>query len=362
MGGFECSTHKRADGKRLDLVAATRHDLHAYEDYRLLAAHGLRTVRDGVRWHLIEARQGRYRFESFLPMLRAADKAGTQVIWDLVHYGYPDWLDPWSPAFVERAATFARTIASLVRDESDAIPFYTPVNEISFWAWGGGDVGYLNPFAKDRADAFKVQLVRAAIAMIVAIRDVDPRARIVSAEPLIHVHPRSNSLADRAAATRYNALQHEAQDGIAGRRWAHLGGKPEYLDLVGLNFYADGQWIEGPQRERVVYTDPRFRPLRRLLADAHAHHRAPMFIAETGIEGDERAPWLRYVATEVEAARAAGVAVEGVCLYPILDHLGWDDDRHCANGLFDGVAASGARDVCEPLAQELTRWQSPIAR
>lgn len=32
-----------------------------------------------------------------------------------------------------------------------------------------------------------------------------------------------------------------------------------------------------------------------------------MFIAETGIEDDRRAPWFRYVATEVEVARAAEV-------------------------------------------------------
>jgi hypothetical protein len=361
MGGFECSSHKRADGKRLDLIAATQHDLRACDDYKLLVVHGLRTVRDGVRWHLIERQQGRYCFDSFLPMLRAADKAGTQVIWDLLHYGYPDWLDPWSSSFLDCAAAFARSIASLVRDESDRIPFYTPVNEISFWAWGGGDVGYLNPFSTDRGDAFKVQLIRAAIAMIGAIREVDPRARIVSAEPLIHVHPRSDSPTDRAAAESYNFAQRDAQDAIAGRCWPQLGGKPEYLDLVGLNFYANGQWIEGSQRDRVVYGDARFRPLRHLLADAYTHHRAPIFIAETGIEGNEGAPWLRYVATEVEAARAAGIAVEGICIYPILNHLGWDDDRYCPNGLFDGAAPTGVRKVWPPLADELARWQSGLA-
>jgi hypothetical protein len=362
MGGFECSTHKRADGKRLDLIGATQHDVRARDDYQLLAAHGMRTIRDGVRWHLIEGQQGRYRFDSFLPMLRAANKVGTQVIWDLLHYGYPDWLDPWSPSFVDRAAAFARGIATVVRDESDQVPFYTPVNEISFWAWGGGDVGYLNPFSKERGDAFKIQLIRAAIAMIGAIRDVDPRARIVSAEPLIHVHPRSTSARDRTAADSYNFAQHDAQDAIAGRRWPHLGGRPEYLDLVGLNFYANGQWIEGSQRNRVVFSDARFRPLRHLLADAYAHHQASIFIAETGIEGDERAPWLRYVATEVQAARAAGIPVEGICLYPILNHLGWDDDRYCPNGLFDGAAPNGVRTVYPPLAEELLRWQSDLAR
>jgi hypothetical protein len=80
IGGFECSMHRRRDGKRLDLIAATGHDVNAKADYRILAEHGIRTVRDGLRWHLIETAPGRYDWSSFLPMLRAACDADTQVI------------------------------------------------------------------------------------------------------------------------------------------------------------------------------------------------------------------------------------------------------------------------------------------
>ena len=71
-------------------------------------------------------------------MLRAARGTGTQVIWDLAHWGWPDDVDIWSPSFIERFARFAGAVARVVRDETDAVPFYTPVNEISFWAWAGG--------------------------------------------------------------------------------------------------------------------------------------------------------------------------------------------------------------------------------
>ncbi len=67
LGGFECSTHQRADGRRLDLIAATRHDALAGQDYRQLAGHGFRAARDGVRWHLVEAAApGRYEWSSVL--------------------------------------------------------------------------------------------------------------------------------------------------------------------------------------------------------------------------------------------------------------------------------------------------------
>ena len=55
LGGFECSTHRRKDGRRLDLIAATRHDILAEEDYRQLAEHGIRSGRDGGRWNVLQA-------------------------------------------------------------------------------------------------------------------------------------------------------------------------------------------------------------------------------------------------------------------------------------------------------------------
>ena len=60
------------------------------------------------------------------------------------------------------------------------------------------------------------------------------------------------------------------------------------------------------------------------------------------IEGAARPAWLRMILAEVDAAIALGVPVEGVCLYPVLDHPGWDDGRYCPNGLL----------ACSPVAME----------
>lgn len=54
MGGFECSTHRNYRGNRLDMIASTRHDEFAEADYQRLLNVGMRTARDGIRWHLIE--------------------------------------------------------------------------------------------------------------------------------------------------------------------------------------------------------------------------------------------------------------------------------------------------------------------
>ena len=98
MGGFDCATQRRRDGARVDSLIAQQHDRFTRQDYAAVASHGLTTVRDGLRWHLIEGQRGVYDWSTWRPMLKAAREAGVQVIWDLWHYGHPDWLDLWSPA------------------------------------------------------------------------------------------------------------------------------------------------------------------------------------------------------------------------------------------------------------------------
>jgi len=192
LGGFECSTHRRHDGRRLDLIAATGHDRAVIQDYRWMLEHGIRTVRDGVRWHLIETAPGRYDWSSLLPMLRAAEEVGVQVVWDLCHYGWPDHLDIWRPGFVDGFARFAAAVATLMREESDRPPLWCPINEISYWAWAGATVARFNPNARGRGAELKQQLVRASIAAIEAVWSVDRRARIVHIDPVINVVPRWN--------------------------------------------------------------------------------------------------------------------------------------------------------------------------
>ncbi|HSK76234.1 MAG TPA: beta-glucosidase [Thermoanaerobaculia bacterium] len=360
IAGFECSCHCRKDGRRIDLLAATGHDRLAAADYACARSLGMETVRDGIRWHLIERSPGRYDFSSLLPKIRAARRTGVQVIWDLCHYGWPEGLDVFRPEFVDRFADFARAVARLIAGETDEPPFYTPVNEISFWSWAGGDMALFNPCTTGRGFELKTQLVRASLAAIDAVRSVDPRARILHADPAVHIVPDPERPEEREEAEGYQEAQFQAWDMIAGRLWPQLGGDERYLDVVGVNYYPYNQWVyKGPSLSR---DDPRYRPFRDILADAWERYGRPILIAETGAEEDLRAPWLRYVSEEARAARRAGVPVHGICLYPILDYPGWDDDRHCRTGLWGFPDAAGGREVCLPLAQELARQQELLRR
>ena len=358
MGGFECSTHRLPTGRRLDVLAATRHDTLTALDHRLLQQHGIRAVRDGLRWHVIEATPGVYDFAGAEAMFAAARDTGMQVIWDLWHYGWPDHLDIFSAAFVEQFTAFARETVTRL-SVYDPAPLICPINEISFFSWAGAEAGIFNPFAKHRGDEMKRQLVRATVQAVSAMREVNPAMRCVQVDPIINVVPASTSAEDVGHAESYRTSQFEAWDMMLGRGQPELGGREDLIDIIGVNYYIHNQFVwQGPL---IVPSDPRYRHVSTMLQEVYARYQRPIFVAETGVEGRTRPAWLRYMCREVLLAIEAGVPVEGVCLYPILNHPGWDDDRHCHNGLFDYPDAAGPRAVFQPLADEVARQLANFA-
>lgn len=321
------------------MLQATQHDQQVSSDYGLLQQFNIRTVRDGVCWPLVE-RAGSFDFSSVVPMLEAARQHQIQIIWTAFHYGYPDDLDIFSPAFVDRFARYCKALARFIDDHTDRVPFYTPINEISFLAWAAGDVGYIYPRGVERGVELKRQLIRAAIAGMEAIWDVNPQARMVQVEPVIHVMaPRHRpDLMERAAAQR--AGQFEAWDMITGNMEPELGGQPKYLDIMGLNYYHANQW-EHPDVRLRWEDDPRddrWVPLHRLLAEVYERYGRPLFIGETSHFGAGRGRWLREIVDEVKTAIMNGVPMEGITIYPIIDRPDWDNLHHWHNsGLWDLV-------------------------
>lgn len=337
MAGFESACHINAKRQRLDMIGAVQHDLQAAQDYQRLSTIGIRSARDGMRWHLIE-RSGQYDFSSLEPMADAAANAGVQVIWNVCHYGWPDDLDIFSPQFIERFARFSGAVARFFADRSDEVPVYAPINEISFFSWAAGR-SCMYPFAAGRDGELKAQLVRATIAGCEAIWDVDRRARFVYPEPTIHCVPLPSNPMLIEPAVRQTESQFQAWDMICGRERPELGGHPRYLDILGSNFYYSNQW-ECPDGERIHWhikpRDTRWVPYHRLLETIYRRYGRPLLVAETSHLGVGRGEWIIEIAEEVKKARLAGTPVEGICLYPILDRHDWDDEEHWHNsGLWD---------------------------
>ncbi len=362
--GFECSTFRRRAGQRMDFIAATRHDDLALQDYLRLQREGIRVAREGVRWHLVEPVPRHYDFSSVLSIVQAARTTGTQVIWDLCHFGWPDHVELFQPAFVSSLARYGRAFAQWLAQEMDGPGFFVPINEISFFSWAAGDEGSMHPFVTGRGFELKTQLVRAALATMDAIWSVLPRSRFVHVDPIIHVVASPRHPEEQADADAYRRSQFQAWDMLAGTLWPELGGHPRYLDIIGVNFYPHNQWFYNLNKFRRVrkFTPiPRhhalYRPFGQMLAEVCERYQRPVLVAETGAEDRLRPRWLRYVCQEVEAARCQDLPIHGICLYPILNHPGWIDDRHCRNGLWDYPDPQGHRKIYQPLAAEVRHWR-----
>lgn len=367
MGGFEAACHVNQAGHRLDMIAATQHSSQAEADYALMKSMGISTVRDALRWPLIEG-HGTFDFESFAPMLAASEKQGIQVLWTLCHYGWPDDLDPFSTEFPDRFAEFANATARYVKSHSSRLPFYTPMNEISFLSWAAGEVGWFSPFGRGRGPELKRNLIRAVVKACDAIWAEDRRARIVHVDPVIHVVAPLTKPELTFAAEQQRASQFEAWDMLAGLRDPELGGHPRYLDVMGVNYYHSNEWEFPDNRLRWEDSprDPRWIPLHKLLAELYDRYRRPLFVGETSHFGAGRAAWIREIAAELWDAYGEGIPLEGICLFPIVDRMDWNDPTHWHNsGLWDIAPQPDGtmrRVLNDEYAHEVRRSQSLLAR
>ena len=368
LSGFECSTFVWQDQGRRNLADETRHPEHLEEDYALLRSLGIAVAREGIPWPLVD-RDGHYDFSGLDPVIAAMNRNQILPIWDLCHYGYPDDADPFEPGFVERFAAYARAAAAYVVPRVRGPHFFTPINEITFFGYMGGEWGWTAPFGRTDRQRHELRrsLCAADIAAVKAIREVAPTARMVHIDPLILVvapRDRPDLVDDAERETREDTFY--AWDVIAGLRHPELGGSPEILDIVGVNCYSFGQMEfreQGPHASLEPH-DERIRPLGDLLAFAWERYRRPMIVGETSGLGAGRPAWLRDIVEESLAAVRRGMDLHGVCLFPAVDMPNWHTGEWLHNGICDLVDEDGdlRRVPFGPYVDELRHWQTQLNR
>jgi hypothetical protein len=364
FAGFEGTTGYNRFGEWIDQVEATQHDVFVDDDYALLRAVGIRTVRECVRWPLVD-RDGAFDFASLRPFVRAARTHGVEVVWDLFHFGFPVDADPFDPGLTERFASYCRAVARFLTTETDAPLLVTPVNEPSYLAWAGGEVGLSAPHAHGRGPELKRRLAALAIAGARAVLDVRADATIVSVDAVCRVVPPPWEADGEAAATAFNqGAVFESWDMAAGRLLPELGGNRACLGVPGMNYYWTNQWELGCTGVPLAADDPRRVPLRALVRTVHARYGGPLAITETAHVDDGREPWLDELADEAAAVLAKGIPLAGVCLYPVLGMPEWHDRAQWTRmGLWDLVPASPtlARRPHAPSLAALARAQRRFA-
>lgn len=363
LAGFEGSTGYNRHGEWFDQVIATGHDVNVDQDYADIVSLGLRAARESVRWPLIDCR-GHYDFSSLEPFVEAANRHGVGVIWDLFHYGFPQDVDLWSETFPRRFADYCYAVARFIDARIDGRRVFTPVNEPSFMSYAGGERALFAPYGSGRGWELKLALARGAIAGINAIRAACPDARFVNVDPLCRVVcPQERPDLALQAQDFNERLVFQSWDMLCGRLLPELGGSPDHLDVVGVNYYWTNQWElnDTPNGDGNVPPlhddDPRRASLADLIFTVWKRYGREVMITETSHVGDNRGPWLREVIDACHALLQQRAPLRGACLYPILGMPEWHDrDQWTPMGLWDPLChrdPGAGRLLCEPMAEAL---------
>jgi hypothetical protein len=340
MGGFECADHLSAFGNRVDLLRTTGHIQLLDQDYKNLEIFGIKTVREGIRWSKVERKPYSYDWSVVTKMMHAAKKHGIQQVWDICHFGFADDLFPFHPKFANRFAELCKSFVLLAKDlYPDDQLIITPINEVSFLSWLGGDAVGTSPYCTNKGWEVKYALMRAYIEGVHAMKAIDPMIKIMCTEPLVQVVPPLNPTDEEVRqAILEEGYQYQCTDILCGKICQELGGNGSCLDIIGVNFYYDNRWILG-YRELLdwVQNDPRWQPLSQLLINVYNRYQKPVVISETSHPGEHRAEWIQYIGEECMDTLRLGLPLWGVCIYPIIDRPDWDfEDRDWhRSGLWD---------------------------
>jgi beta-glucosidase/6-phospho-beta-glucosidase/beta-galactosidase len=311
------------------MLKASRHDEYCRMDYTLAKQLGVTTVREGLSWHQIDTGTGIYDFSRFEPMMKIGQEEGMQQIWDLNHFDFPDYLDPFSENFPKKFGEYAKRAIEVIRKYQAGTLYISPINEISFFAWIGADRGVWSPYKKGQHNglAFKQQLVRASLAAMKSIWSIDNDVRFIHIDPFMRrvaVEPAHRKVT-KSVNEFNNLVRFEAWDMIAGKTYPEVGGEPHYLDIVGMNYYFHNQeFVFSREKNAVEYAamewDSQARiPFWQMIKEVYDRYQRPIVISETGSVGELRSEWWKRTLKEVDEGITRGLPICGVCAYPTVD-------------------------------------------
>ncbi len=368
MAGYECTDKLNAFGNRVDFLNVTGHADLIYEDYERLKDFNISTVREGIRWSFVEKQPYVYDFTVAGEMMKAAKCYGIQQVWDLCHFGYPDDLTPLHPMFARRFAALCRAFLDFYRSiNSSETLLVVPVNEVSFISWLGGEACGTAPYCSGVGWQVKYKLMKAYIEGVAALKNADDNVLIVTSEPLVNmVAPENPSEEDLMNAVRAHQLQFQATDILCGKICPELNGQPHYIDIIGLNYYYNNQWITGTTNFLGWYDQPkdsRWRLFSDLVKEVYARYNKPIVITETSHPKEDRPLWIADITQQSINILNSNIPLLGICIYPIIDRPDWNDliTWH-KSGLWDVVNENGKleRILYQPYAEAFLQSQQAL--
>jgi dTDP-4-dehydrorhamnose reductase len=394
-GGVECTVNRVGDHYFDQTRRSGHHDRPA--DLDRFAALGISALRYPVLWERVAPEGPPTADWSWSDDRLARVRAlGLHPIVGLLHHGSgPRSTDLLDPLFPARFAEFARAVARRYPWVED----YTPVNEPLTTARFSALYGHWHPHRCDDASFATALLnqVRATVLAMKAIREINPRARLVQTEDSGHTF---HTAAMASQAEFENHRRWLTFDLLVGRvtsthplwpwlctvlgrqtdlEW--LADHPCPPDIVGLNYYLTSDrfldervhlypaWTHGGNgRERYADVEVvRAHPSgilghHSVLGGAWSRYHLPVAVTEVhaGCSREEQLRWMMEAWDGALAARRDGADVRAVTLWALLGSFDWNSLMTRTDGAYE----PGAFDVRSdpPRATALATLASRLAQ
>ena len=337
---------ERTGERVLDEYALTNHYQYFREDLDRIKSFGVKAMRYGMPWYKAEPEKGKFDWDWIDRAIDHAAGTGVEIIFDLMHYGVPLWLENQflNTDYEKHVADWGAAFAYRFKDR---VRYYTPFNEPLVCSEHTGLRGTWPPYLRGADGQVKIlrNISRGMTRTIEAIRQVQPDAIMVQVDAAGEVLPDTPDLAEAAALeTAKTFIATDLVVGLVGkdhilRDWLlqygmseadlqwHLD-RPQFLEFIGTNYYP-----ETSQQKLVRHGDELIRqPLPARAAGMRNSVKAfaerygrPVIITECSINGtiEQRAKWLSEAATSIRDIRAEGLPLVGFIWFPVLDLIDW---------------------------------------
>lgn len=393
-GGVECTVNRVGD-RYFEQLSRSGHAA-SQNDIDRFARIGFAALRFPILWEKTVRDAGRCDWGWAEPRLCRMRELDLRPIAGLIHHGSgPPSTNLLDPSFASRLADYARQVA----EHFPWIEDYTPVNEPLTTARFSALYGHWYPHASDPlsfARALLHQIKGVALAMR-AIREVNPKARLVQTEDLGKVH--STPLLSYQAEFE-NCRRWLTFDLLLGRvdashpMWSYflsVGVKGQELDwflentcppgLLGLNYYVVGERLLDERCHRYpdhvvnrngqhTYADvaavrvlkPGITGAEGVLAEAWERYAIPMAVTEAhmGCTREEQLRWVIEIWRGAKTLRDRGAEVRAVTLWALLGAFDWNclltrADGYYESGVFDVRARQPRATALASLAMSLSK-------
>lgn len=398
-GGVECTVNRVGD-QFIEQLDRTGHTSRL-SDLNLFASLGVKALRHAVLWERIAPESLAMAdwgwSDASLQRLR---ELSIRPIAGLVHHGSgPRSTNLLDSEFPEKLAVFARAVAERYPWVDD----YTPVNEPLTTARFSGLYGHWYPHAHDDASFVRALLnqCRAVVLSMKAIREVNPKARLVQTDDLGKVFS-TPKLAYQAQFE--NERRWLSFDLLCGRldgrhpMWdylLHAGitrvelewfvDNPCAPDIIGVNHYLSGErYLDEdlhryPEHThggngRVRYADVLAARVcqdgaagpEKLLIETWQRYGMPIAVTEchNGCTREEQLRWFNDVWHAAQSARARGAEVLAVTAWSLLGAFDWNhlvtrEEGHYESGVYDIRSSPPRPTALARVIRELDEGKEP---